>query len=110
MWVIRAVLGIVLFIVLVGFAVYNAGELVSVQLLQTRYINVPLIVVVFWAFLIGLVIAFLFFVTVYFKQVAEIRQLKRQNGALSSEIVALRNRPIEEANDKFLLSDKDEDK
>ena len=98
---------VVLIVVLVGFSVYNAEERVGVNILTTRYINVPLIVITFWAFIFGLVVSFLLFVTVYFRQVAEIRRQRRIADSLGSEISALRNRPIEESADDFLLSDKE---
>ena len=107
MWVLRALLVVVLIVVLVGFSVYNAEERVGVNILTTRYINVPLIVITFWAFIFGLVVSFLLFVTVYFRQVAEIRRQRRIADSLGSEISALRNRPIEESADDFLLSDKE---
>jgi uncharacterized integral membrane protein len=110
MWVIRAVLFVVLLVVLGGFIVYNAEEKVSVNIIKTRYINVPLVLVAFWAFVSGTVAAILYFVAVYFKQVGEIRRFKRKADSLSNEIAALRNRPIEESTDKFLLSDKEENK
>lgn len=108
MWVVRSILIVAVFIVLLGFGIYNAGEKVSVTILNTRYINVPLIVVAFWSCVFGLLVSILLFITVYFKQAAEIRRQKRINGSLIAEVSALRNRPIEETDDKFLLSDKEE--
>jgi uncharacterized integral membrane protein len=107
MWVVRTILIVAVFVVLLGFGIYNAGEKVSVTILSTRYINVPLIVVAFWSCVFGLLVSILLFITIYFKQVADLRRLKRINDSLNAEIAALRNRPIEEADDKFLLSDKE---
>jgi len=114
MWVIRTLLGIVLIAVLLYFAFLNAGAQVTVRLTPgstDEYIYVgPLIIVCFWAFLLGMVLSFIFFVTVYFKQVSEIRRYKRTADSLSGEIAALRNRPIEESTDSFLSPGKDNDK
>jgi len=110
MWVIRTILIVAVFVVLLGFGIYNAGEKVSVTILNTRYVNVPLIVVTFWSCVFGLLVSILLFFTVYFKQVAEIRRQKRINDSLNAEIAALRNRTIEETDDKFLLSNKEHDK
>jgi uncharacterized integral membrane protein len=107
MWVIRTLLIVAVFVILLGFGIYNAGEKVSVTILNTRYVNVPLIVVAFWSCVFGLLVSVLLFITVYFRQVGEIRRQKRINESLNAEIAALRNRPIEEADDKFLLSDKE---
>lgn len=108
MWVFRAVLLVILFAVLVGFSVYNAGERVSVTLLQTRYLNVPLIYVVYWAFIFGLVVSSLLFVTVCVKQAADLRKHKRTLAGLNNEVSALRNRAITEAEDNFLIPPKED--
>jgi uncharacterized integral membrane protein len=107
MRVVRALLLLILFAVLLGFAVYNAEERVAVNILQTRYINVPLILVAYWGFIFGMVVAFLLFVMTYIKHASEVRRFKRLTDSLHNEIAALRNRPIEEQTGDFLLSDKD---
>lgn len=109
MWVVRALLVVAVFVILLGFAIYNAEEKVTVNILNTWY-NVPLVVVVFWSCVFGLLVSILLFITVYFKQIGEIRRHKRVNESLSAEIAALRNRPIEEADGAFLLSDKENKK
>ncbi len=108
MWVFRAVLVVILIVILLGFSVHNAEERVMVKVFQTNYINVPLIIVAYWAFIFGLLVSFLLFVTIYFKQISEIKRSKRLADSLGNEISALRNRPIEEADDNFLLSNKEE--
>ena len=106
MWVFRAFLAVILFAVLLGFSVYNAEERVAVTILNTRYINVPLIFVAYWAFFFGLIVSFLLAVTIYFKQTWEIRRQRRIIDSLNNEVSALRNRPIE-GGDQFLFSDKE---
>jgi len=96
--------------ILLGFSVYNAEERVTVNILNTRYINVPLIFVAYWAFVFGLLVSFALFATIYLKQSSEIRRHKRTAEALQSEIVALRNRPIQESDEKFLQAGKEEKK
>ncbi len=110
MWLFRALLVVLLVAILLGFSVYNAGERVGVNILNTRYINVPLIYVVYWAFIFGMLVSLVMFATVYFKQLGEIRKYKREADSLTHEIAALRNRPIEEAADSFLSAGKDEKK
>lgn len=109
MWVFRAVLLVILFAVLVGFSVYNAGERVSVTLplFQVKYIDFPLIYVAYWAFIFGLVVSSLLFVTVCIKQAAELRKHKRSLSALNNEVSALRNRTISEAEGNFLIPKED---
>jgi len=108
MWVIRTLLVVALIAIILGFSVYNAGERVAVNILNTRYTNVPLIYVAYWAFIFGMLVSFVLFVIVYFKQAGEVRRQRRIAEALSSEIAALRNRPIDESGDKFLQPDKGE--
>ncbi|MCK5126468.1 MAG: LapA family protein [candidate division Zixibacteria bacterium] len=108
MWLVRALIVVSMFIILLGFFVYNAEQRVSVDIISAKYYNVPLIVVVFWSFIFGLVASLVISITVYFKQTGDIRHLKKTVNSLNSEIVALRNRPIEDTDDKFLLSDKEE--
>ena len=107
MWVIRAVLVFILVAIILGFSVYNAEERVAVNLINTRYINVPLIFVAYWAFIIGMLVALVLFATIYFRQAGEIRKYRREAQALSHEISALRNRPIDEATNGFLTPHKD---
>lgn len=108
MWVIRALLAVVLIAVILGFSVYNAEERVAVSILKTRYVNVPLIIVAYWAFIFGMLVSFALFVTIYFKQTGEIRRHRRQVESLNSEIAALRNRPIEQTDEAFLVPNKEE--
>lgn len=110
MRVIWALLGVVLIAVLLGFSVYNAQERVAVNILNTRYINVPLIYVTYWAFIFGMVLSFIVLAKVLFRQAAELRRTRKSVSSLNGEISALRNRPIEESPDKFLQSGKEDGK
>jgi uncharacterized integral membrane protein len=109
MWVVRALIVVILFAVLLGFSVYNANERVAVTILQTRYYNVPLIYVAYWAFIFGMLVSLLLFVTIYFKQVSEVRRFKRKANDLAHEVAALRNRSLEESTNSMLPPKKDTD-
>jgi uncharacterized membrane protein YciS (DUF1049 family) len=87
--------------VIIGFAFYNSGkdQTVDVDLIWMQRYDVPLITVVFWSFLLGVVISWLLFVTIYLKQYNQIRHTKRMVKGLQTEVTALRNRPIEESKD-----------
>jgi uncharacterized integral membrane protein len=110
MWIVRALLVLILIVILLGFSVYNAQERVAVNILNTRYVNVPLIYVAYWAFVFGLVVTFVLFATVYIKQANEIRRYRRLSENLQSEISALRNRAIEDSTEKFMQADKEKSK
>lgn len=110
MWIVRALLVLILIVILLGFSVYNAQERVAVNILNTRYVNVPLIYVAYWAFVFGLVVTFVLFATVYIKQANEIRRYRRLSENLQSEISALRNRAIDDSAEKFMQADKEKSK
>jgi uncharacterized integral membrane protein len=96
MWAVRTFLIIILIVVVVGFSIYNSDERISVNLYGKEYIDVPMIFVAFWAFVIGMVISFALGVSYYLKTHSELRSLKKENKKLMEEIIALRNLPLEE--------------
>ena len=59
MWAVRMLLIIIFIIVSIAFFIANAGERVDVNILQTRYVDVPLMIVLLIAFGIGMVASFL---------------------------------------------------
>lgn len=101
MWAVRAVLIALLIIILVAFAYTNLemNQQVSVNLLFAQYINVPLLTVVFWAFVGGMLVSLTLFISVYIKNSVILRAANRKIEALETEVTVLRNRPIEESAD-----------
>jgi uncharacterized integral membrane protein len=95
MWVIRALLVMVLVVVIVGFSVLNSEERVTVQLHDTTYYNIPLIVVTYWSFVAGMLVTFVLGLSYFWKLSLDLRDARRDNKRLLSELTALRNRPIE---------------
>jgi uncharacterized membrane protein YciS (DUF1049 family) len=105
MWAIRAFLIAIIVIAIVAFASYNAGKSVSgVNLIWAQWVDVPLVTVVFWSFTGGLLVSLFLFISIYIKQVTQVRNLRRGVKALEGEVTVLRNRPIEESAD-LLRSD-----
>jgi uncharacterized integral membrane protein len=100
MWAFRTFLVIVLIILVVGFAIYNSEEKVSVNLYGKEYIEVPMIFVGFWALVIGMILSFVLGVSYYFKMHSDLRILKKENKKLMDEVTALRNLPLEETEEK----------
>jgi len=98
MWVFRSLLILIIIAVIVGFALHNTGpdQTVDVNLIWTKRLNVPVISVVFWSFMLGAGVAWLLFVTVYLKQANQLSKARRAAKGLETEVAALRNRPIEE--------------
>jgi len=101
MWAVRAILIIAFVVCIVAFAFYNseAHQKVFVNLIWMQRSDVPLITVVFWSFLTGVVVSFVVFVTGYIKQSVQLRTGRKRIRALESEVTVLRNRPIEESAD-----------
>ena len=100
MWILRTFLIIILIVLVVGFSIYNSDEKILVNLFGQEYIDVPMILVAFWALVIGMIFSFVLGVSYYFKMHAEVRTLRRENKRLMDEVTALRNLPLEETEEK----------
>jgi len=100
MWILRTLVIIVLIILIVGFAIYNSEERISVNLYGKQYFDVPMIFVAFWALVVGMLISFALGIGYYFKMYSELRNQRRENHKLLEEITALRNLPLEEDEEK----------
>jgi uncharacterized integral membrane protein len=96
MWILRTLVIIVLITLIVGFAIYNSEERVSVNLYGQEYYNVPMIFVAFWALVVGMLISFALGISYYFRMYSELRNQRGENQKLLQEITALRNLPLEE--------------
>ncbi len=103
MWALRAVLIAMLIVVVVAFAYNNFGvdQTVDVNLkpFYHNYADVPLVTVVFWAFVAGTVLSLLLFITTYIKLSVQGHTLRKRIKSLEGEVAILRNRPIEESAD-----------
>jgi uncharacterized membrane protein YciS (DUF1049 family) len=101
MWIIRAILIAVMLILVIAFAYNNFGpeQKVDVYLrpVMPNYLDVPLVTVVFWSLVAGMVMSLLIFISIYIKQTVDMHAAKRRIKALEGEVAILRNRPIEES-------------
>jgi uncharacterized integral membrane protein len=100
MWILRTLVVIVLITLIVGFAIYNSDERISVNLYGKEYFDIPMIFVAFWALVAGMIVSFALGVSYYFKMYSELRNQKRENHKLLEEVTALRNLPLEEEEEK----------
>jgi uncharacterized integral membrane protein len=100
MWILRSLAIIVLIVLIVGFAIYNSEERISVNLYGTEYYNVPMIFVAFWSLVVGMLISFALGIGYYFKMYSELRDQRKENQKLVEEVTALRNLPLEEEEEK----------
>jgi uncharacterized integral membrane protein len=96
----RAIAAIALLVVtmaVVAFAVMNPGERVVVNLGFRTFYDVPMILGLFIAFLIGVALTLLYCLYYFVDMGLNVRRLKKRNRDLETELVAIRNLPIEEA-------------
>lgn len=100
MWIIRTLVIIVLITLIVGFAIYNSDERISVNLYGRVYYDIPMVFVAFWALVAGMIVSFALGVGYYFRMYSEMRNQKTENKKLLEEITALRNLPLEEDEEK----------
>lgn len=98
MWVVKMLLTLVLVVVVTGFAMLNSGEQATVKLWPgaLEFVGVPLVLLLFEAFVLGAVV---WFVVSVFHEVAlrrQIRRLKRENSDLNQEIAGLHSISLQE--------------
>lgn len=106
MWVFRSFLILVIIGIIIGFAQFNSGleQKIDIDLIWTQRADVPLVTVVFWSFVLGALVSWVLFVSVYLKQSTQLNKANREIKGYRDEVTALRNRPIEES--KNLLDKK----
>ena len=86
-------------IILVLFIVYflmQNNDKVSVDLVFTRFSNIPVAMIIFGSLAIGVLFGYLFAIVSIFSTKAEIRNLHNKNKRLSDELNDLRNVAIDE--------------
>lgn len=97
MWILRNLLWLLIMIAVVGFAILNVnGRVTEIRLPGAVYTDLPLTVVLFSTFVIGMFLSFVMTLVHYLKGRAAMRKLARENQNLKEELRALRNLPIED--------------
>ena len=101
MLIIRSILIAIMMILVIAFAYNNFGpeQKVDVYLrpVLPNYLDVPLVTVVFWSLVAGMLKSLQIFISIYIKQTMDLHAAKRRIKALEGEVGILRNRPIEES-------------
>ncbi len=95
--VIAAISLLVILIAIIGFVVLNPDEHVSINLGWQKYEDVPLVLALFIAFVIGVGLTLLYTLYYFIDLGLTVRRLKKRNRLLEEELIALRNLPIEES-------------
>ncbi len=105
MWAIKWFMSVILILVILGFALQNSEEAVSVALLTWKYDAVQLWMVIYISFGLGV----LFWLMVSIFQVLElknvIRRLKKNQHEMESELDSLRNLSIGDDDAEFGLKE-----
>jgi uncharacterized integral membrane protein len=101
MWIVKWILFILFFLILVGFALQNQDQEVSVQLLKWRTINLPLWVFLYAAFAIGVLFSIIISILNIIKLKTENMRLQKQHRKVKEELNRLRNVSIDEDADQF---------
>jgi len=95
--VIAAIALLIITLAIIAFAVMNPDERVSINLGWQTFENVPLVLALFIAFVIGVALTLLYTLYYFIDLGLTVRRLKKRNRLLEEELVALRNLPIEES-------------
>jgi uncharacterized integral membrane protein len=94
---IRNVLLLLVVVAMIGFAVLNPGQRLEVDLwLAGQWADVPLVEIVFIAFVLGVGVGLLFMVFSVIELRAQLAGAKRSGQRLEGELTSLRNLPLEE--------------
>lgn len=97
MWFAKTFLAMVVLAAVCFFAILNADQKVNLIVAPGRgYHDVPLVVALFAAFVLGALIIFILSLFRDVKTRAGLSKLRRQNSRLSEELTALRNLPLDE--------------
>ncbi|MEO0091920.1 MAG: LapA family protein [candidate division WOR-3 bacterium] len=95
MTTIRIIIVFIIGVLLIVLVLQNAVLVEKVKVFYKEYYNVPLAVVMLYAYIFGLITAGLFWLVNEIKLRSQLRKQKKENEALMSELVALRNLPLD---------------
>ena len=97
MWILKNLAWLVIMVAVVGFALLNMnGRASEIHFPGTTYTDLPLTVVLFAAFALGMFLAFLLTLVHHLKGRAAMGRLTRENLSLKEELRALRNLPLQD--------------
>ena len=103
MWIVKWILFILFFLILVGFALQNQSQEVSVVILKGKWqtVNLPLWVFLYAAFAIGVLFSIIISILNIIKLKTENMRLQKQHRKVKEELNRLRNVSIDEDADQF---------
>ena len=95
MWILRLFFIAVIMIVVLAFALQNLEQRTVVRFWSWQSAELPLILFLFEAFVVGLLVWFLVAIFHELQLRSEIRHIRKENKKLKAELTALRNLPLE---------------
>lgn len=98
--VIAAIALLIITMAIIAFAVMNPGERVMIHLGWRTYIDVPMILALFIAFVIGIVLTLIYSLYYFVDLGLTVRRLKSKNKTLEKELLAIRSLPLDESADE----------
>jgi uncharacterized integral membrane protein len=96
MWIFRWVISAIIILMILGFALQNQEQTVSVRIVQWESPHLPLYLLLYMAFGIGILLWVLVSAWNTFKLKGEIYRLQRENRRIKEDLNRLRNASIEE--------------
>jgi len=96
MWILRLFFIAVIMIVVLAFALQNLEQRTVVRFWSWQSAELPLILFLFEAFVVGMLVWFLVAIFHELQLRSEIRHIRKENKKLKTELTALRNLPLEE--------------
>ncbi|MBD3168680.1 MAG: DUF1049 domain-containing protein [candidate division Zixibacteria bacterium] len=109
MWVIRYFIITVVILLILAFAIQNSYQRVSVNLLNHKYTDIPLVLVLFEAFVLGILFWFVISIAQFFKIHGALSKQKKENKRLLEEIKAIRNMPLQDSEEEVKKPDENKD-
>jgi uncharacterized integral membrane protein len=106
-WVVRMLLTLILVVIVTGFAMLNSAERATVKLWPDTLVfyQVPLVLLLFEAFVLGAVVWFIVSVFHEIGLRSQIRKLKRENSDLNQEIAGLHSISLQDIEGESVESD-----
>lgn len=107
MWILRWILGAVLIIIILGFALQNQEQTVAVKIFRWQSPVLPLYFFLYLSFGVGLLTWVIVSALNILKLKGDIHKLKRDNHKLRDELNRLRNANIEDEMEDTELANED---
>jgi uncharacterized integral membrane protein len=97
MWILKNLAWLLIMVAVVGFSILNVnGRASEIRMPGAVYVDLPLTIVLFAAFALGMFLAFLLTLVNHLKGRAALGRLTREIESLKLELRALRNLPLED--------------